>query len=61
MNVGDVVRIKDVSTNKKEHRGLICLILEVENILGDGLVCIIQTGTKRLRYHEVRLEKINVH
>ena len=62
MNVGDVVRIKDISSNKESHRGLICLILKVEKPVmcpGSGDVCIIQSGTKRLRYHEKRLEVIN--
>ena len=62
MNVGDVVRIKDISANKESHRGLICLVLKVEKPVMDkasGDVCVIQTGTKRLRYHEGRLEVIN--
>ena len=62
MNVGDVVRIKDISANKESHRGLICLDLKVEKPVMDkssGDVCVIQTGTKRLRYHEGRLEVIN--
>ena len=62
MKIGDVVRIKDISANKKSHRGLICLILKVEKPVMDkssGLVCVIQTGTKRLRYHEGRLEVIS--
>ena len=62
MKVGDVVRIKDISSNKESHRGLICLVLKVEKPVmcpGSGDVCIIQTGTKRLRYHEGRLEVIN--
>ena len=62
MNVGDVVRIKDITANKESHRGLICLVLKVEKPVMDkssGNVCVIQTGTKRLRYHEGRLEVIN--
>ena len=62
MKVGNVVRIKDISSNKESHRGLICLVLKVEKPVmckGSGDVCIIQTGTKRLRYHEGRLEVIN--
>lgn len=62
MNVGDVVRIKDIRSNKESHRGLICLVLKVEKPVMDkssGDVCVIQTGTKRLRYHEGRLEVIN--
>ena len=65
MKVGDMVRIKDNLNNKKEHRGLICLVLKVEKSYYhgsyQGLVCTIQSGTKRLSYHEGRLEKINVH
>ena len=62
MKVGDVVKIKDISSNKESHRGLICLILKVEKPVmcpGSGDVCVIQSGTKRLRYHEKRLEVIN--
>ncbi len=62
MKIGDMVRIKDSLNNKKEHRGLICLILKVEKPVmcpGSGDVCVIQSGTKRLRYHESRLELIN--
>ena len=62
MKVGDVVKIKDISSNKESHRGLICLILKVEKPVMDkssGVVCVIQSGTKRLRYHEGRLEVIN--
>ena len=62
MEPGDVVRIKDISANKESHRGIICLILKVEKPVMDkssGVVCVIQSGTKRLRYHEGRLEVIN--
>ena len=62
MRIGDVVRIKDISANKESHRGIICLILKVEKPVMDkssGVVCVIQSGTKRLRYHEGRLEVIN--
>ena len=63
MKVGDVVRIKDSLNNKKEHRGLICLVLKVEKSYYhgsyQGLVCIIQSTRKRLRYHEGRLEVVN--
>ena len=62
MNIGDVVRIKDISANKDEHRGLICLVLDVEKPVMDkssGDVCVIQSATERLRYHEGRLEVIN--
>ena len=62
MKVGDVVKIKDISSNKESHRGLICLILKVEKPVmcpGSGDVCVIRSGTKRLRYHEKRLEVIN--
>ena len=62
MKVGDVVRIKDVSINKEMHRGLVCLVLKVEKPVMDkssGDVCVIQTATERLRYHERRLEVIN--
>ena len=62
MKVGDVVRIKDISSNKDEHRGLICLVLDVEKPVMDkssGDVCVIQSATERLRYHEGRLEVIN--
>ena len=62
MKVGDVVRIKDIRNNKEEHRGLICIILEIEKPVMDkssGVVCVIQSATKRLRYHEGRLEVIS--
>lgn len=62
MKVGDVVRIKDISSNKESHRGLICLVLKVEKPVmckGSGDVCIIQSSRKRLRYHEGRLEMVN--
>lgn len=63
MKAGDIVRIKDSSNNKKEHRGLICLVLKVEKsyYFGnyEGLVCVIQSNRKRLRYHEGRLEVVN--
>ena len=62
MKVGDVVRIKDSLNNKREHRGLICLVLKVEKPVMDkssGDVCVIQSATQRLRYHERRLEVIN--
>jgi len=62
MCIGDIVRIKDISANKESHRGIICLILKVEKPVMDkssGVVCVIQSGTKRLRYHEGRLEVIN--
>ena len=63
MKVGDMVRIKDNLNNKKEHRGLICLVLKIEKSYYQGsyqgLVCIIQSGRKRLRYHEGRLELVN--
>jgi len=62
MKPGDIVKIKDISANKESHRGLICLILKVEKPVMDkssGVVCVIQSGTKRLRYHEGRLEVIN--
>ena len=62
MKVGDVVKIKDISSNKESHRGLICLVLKVEKPVMDkssGVVCVIQSGTKRLRYHEGRLELVN--
>ena len=62
MKIGDVVRIKDISANKESHRGLICLVLKVEKPVMDkssGDVCVIQTATERLRYHERRLEVIN--
>ena len=62
MKIGDVVRIKDSLNNKKEHRGLICLVLKVEKPVMDkssGVVCVIQSTRKRLRYHEGRLEVIN--
>ena len=62
MKIGDVVRIKNISANKEKHRGLICLVLEVEKPTMDrnsGLVCVIQSTNKRLRYHEGRLEVIN--
>lgn len=62
VKVGDVVRIKDVSSNKESHRGLICLVLKVEKPImcpGSGDVCVIQTTTEQLRYHEGRLELIN--
>ena len=62
MKIGDVVRIKDSLNNKKEHRGLICLVLKVEKPVVDkssGDVCVIQSATERLRYHEGRLEVIN--
>jgi len=63
MKIGDVVRIKDSLDNKKEHRGLICLVLKVEKSYYhgnfQGLVCVIRSVRKRLRYHEGRLEVIN--
>jgi len=62
MKPGDVVRIKDISANKENHRRLICLVVKVEKsamILDSGLVCVIQSATERLRYHEKRLELIN--
>ena len=62
MKVGDVVRIKNITANKESHRGLICLILKVEKPVMDkssGDVCVIQSATERLRYHEGRLEVIN--
>jgi len=63
MKAGYMVRIKDNLNNKKEHRGLICLVLKVEKSYYhgsyQGLVCVIQSGRKRLRYHEGRLEVIN--
>ena len=62
MNIGDVVRIKDISANKASHRGLVCLVLKVEKAVMDpnsGLVCVIQSTRKRFRYHEGRLEVIN--
>ena len=62
MKVGDVVKIKDISANKESHRGLICLVLDVEKPVMDkssGDVCVIQSATERLRYHEGRLEIIN--
>ena len=62
MEIGDVVRIKDISANKESHRGLVCLILKVEKPVMDkssGDVCVIQSATQRLRHHERRLEVIN--
>ena len=61
MKTGDVVRIKDMSSNKESHRGLVCLVLKVEKsaMILDSKVCVIQSATKRLRYHEKRLELIN--
>ena len=61
MKVGDIVRIKDISANKENHRRLICLVVKVEKsqMILDSKVCIIQSATKRLRYHEKRLEVIN--
>ena len=63
MKVGNIVRIKDISANKESHRGLICLVLEVEKSYYydryEGLVCVIQAAKERLRYHECRLEVIN--
>jgi len=61
MEPGDVVRIKDISANKESHRGIICLVIKVERsaMFLDSKVCVIQSATKRLRYHEKRLEVIN--
>ena len=63
MKVGDVVRIKNISVNKEMHRGLVCLVLKVEKSYYhgnfQGLVCVIQSARKRLRYHEGRLEVVN--
>ena len=61
MKPGDVVRIKDISANKENHRRLICLVVKVEKsaMILDSKVCVIQSSTERLRYHEKRLELIN--
>ena len=61
MEPGDVVKIKDISANKESHRGIICLVIKVEksSMFLDSKVCVIQSATKRLRYHEKRLEVIN--
>ena len=61
MEPGDVVRIKDISANKESHRGIICLVIKVEKsaMILDSKVCVIQSSTERLRYHEKRLELIN--
>ena len=63
MKIGDVVRIKDISANKEAHRGLVCLVLKVEKSYHhgnfQGLVCVIRSARKRLRYHEGRLEVVN--
>ena len=63
MKAGNIVRIKDIDANKKSHRGLVCLVLKVEKSyyhgIYQGLVCVIQSARKRLRYHEGRLEVIN--
>ena len=62
MKPGDLVRIKDIRANKESHRGLVCLVLEVEKPVMDkssGSVCVIQSVRKRLRYHEGRLELIS--
>ena len=61
MKISDVVRIKDISANKENHRRLICLVIKVEKspMFLDSNVCVIQSSTERLRYHEKRLELIN--
>ena len=63
MEPGDIVRIKNITANKESHRDLICLVLKVEKSYYhgsyQGLVCVIQSGRKRLRYHEGRLEMVN--
>ena len=53
MKVGDVVKIKDISANHRRHVGKIGIVIRI-----DGAICVMQTATKRLRYHEGRLEVI---
>ena len=62
MKVGNLVRIKDISSNKEKHRGLVCIVIKVEMPVmcpGSGAVCVIQSTTEKLRYHEGRLEVIS--
>ena len=62
MKPGDLVRIKDNQYNSANHRGLICIVLKVEKSVREpnsGLVCVIQSATERLHYHEARLELIS--
>ena len=62
MKIGDVVKIKDISANHRRDVGKIGIVIRIDKPVMDrdsSIVCVMQTSTERLRYHEGRLEVIN--